>query len=153
MKPRIEDVVIRELNKCPDKRGWLAECFRSDELPKRLLPEMAYVSMTLPGVSRGPHEHFHQTDYFVFFSSNFQIYLWDNREDSPTYRKKMALKAGKTNPAIIIVPPRIVHAYRNIGTNCGLVLNFPNRLYAGKGKQSKVDEVRYENDKNSAFKI
>jgi len=40
-----------------DERGWLAEIFRHDKLHAWSRPEMAYVSVTNPGVLRGPNEH------------------------------------------------------------------------------------------------
>ncbi|HEY6009808.1 MAG TPA: dTDP-4-dehydrorhamnose 3,5-epimerase, partial [Geobacteraceae bacterium] len=75
-KGRIHDVVVRPLAKYLDERGWLAELYRSDELPADVMPVMAYISMTQPGVARGPHEHVDQTDYFCFIGpSNFKVYL------------------------------------------------------------------------------
>ena len=47
---------------------------------------MAYVSLTHPGVSRGPHEHVEQADYFCFIGSGVsRVYLWDARKGSPTF--------------------------------------------------------------------
>ena len=60
----IEGVVIKNLVKYGDERGWLAEIFRKDEIEAR--PVMGYVSATKPGVVRGPHEHKNQTDIFAF---------------------------------------------------------------------------------------
>ena len=57
----VEVVALRYFN---DARGWLTEVYRNDELGVR--PVMAYVSMTHPGVARGPHEHREQADVFVF---------------------------------------------------------------------------------------
>jgi dTDP-4-dehydrorhamnose 3,5-epimerase len=51
---------------------------------------------------------------------------------------------GESNPAAVWVPPGVVHAYRNVGTVPGLVINAPNRLYAGWGKGEPVDEIRHE---------
>ena len=48
----IEGVVIRALKFFHDKRGWLAEIFRQDELDEDRWPTMMYVSSTLPGVAR-----------------------------------------------------------------------------------------------------
>ena len=62
----IEGLLVQDLVLWRDERGWLGELFRSDELNPRLHPAMAYVSETLPGVVRGPHEHIEQTDYFAF---------------------------------------------------------------------------------------
>jgi dTDP-4-dehydrorhamnose 3,5-epimerase len=129
------------------------ELFRKDEVDEEILPAMSYISLTLPGVARGPHEHLEQTDYFCFFSSEFKLFLWDNRTGSKTYKNKMVLNVNENDPKIVIVPPRVVHAYKNVGDKPGLVINLPNRLYAGWGKKEKVDEVRYEKDPSSPFKV
>ena len=151
-KGKIHDVVARPLSKFLDERGWLAELFRSDELGPDLMPVMAYISMTQPGVGRGPHEHVDQTDYFCFIGpSNFKVYLWDARQDSPSYGAKQVIYAGVDSPCMVIVPPGVIHAYRNIGRENGIVFNAPNRLYAGEGKKSDVDEIRHEEAEGSPY--
>ncbi len=150
----IDGVVIREISKHHDDRGWLAELFRHDEIDSESYPTMAYVSVTKPGVARGPHEHAEQTDLFCFLGpSTFRLYLWDNRESSPTFGAKAVLDLGETKHALVIVPPGVVHAYRNIGDIDGLVFNAPNRLYAGEGKRQSVDEIRHEDDPESPFQL
>lgn len=149
---KIHDVIVRPLNKFIDERGWLAELFRSDEIPAEIMPVMSYISMTQPGVARGPHEHIDQTDYFCFMGpSNFKIYLWDSREGSSSHGVKQILYAGVDAPRIVIVPPGVVHAYKNVGMENGIVFNAPNRLYAGEGKKSPVDEIRHEDLARSPF--
>jgi dTDP-4-dehydrorhamnose 3,5-epimerase len=148
----IHDVTIRPLVKFIDERGWLAEMFREDETDPEVMPAMAYISMTQPGIARGPHEHVDQTDFFCFIGpSNFKIYLWDTRKDSPTSGIRQVVFAGIDTPRMVIVPPGVVHAYRNIGTENGIVFNAPNRLYAGAGKRSQVDEIRHEDIAGSPF--
>jgi dTDP-4-dehydrorhamnose 3,5-epimerase-like enzyme len=56
---------VRDIRKFEDDRGWLTELFRHDELAPEFFPVMAYISSTLPGVTRGPHEHVDQADLFV----------------------------------------------------------------------------------------
>lgn len=149
---RIHDVVVKPLAKFLDERGWLAELFRSDETDPETMPVMAYVSMTRPGIARGPHEHVDQTDWFCFIGpSNFKVYLWDARPGSPTHGVKQTLFAGVDAPVAVIVPPGIVHAYKNVGSGDGIVFNAPNRLYAGEGKASPVDEIRHEDVAESPF--
>ena len=76
----INGVVIRPLNFHNDPRGWLVELFRQDELVEEWWPVMTYVSQTLPGITRGPHEHVEQTDGFAFLGpSDFRLVLWDIR--------------------------------------------------------------------------
>ena len=149
---KIHDVVVRPLGKYIDERGWLAELFRCDEVPAEVMPVMCYVSMTQPGVARGPHEHVDQTDYFCFIGpANFKVYLWDQRRNSPTFGVKQLLFAGVDSPAVVIVPPGVVHAYKNVGIENGIVFNAPNRLYAGEGKKCPVDEIRHEEEEGSPF--
>ena len=149
----IDDCVIRPLKKYADERGWLGEFFRQDELDNDLHPVMGYLSLTHPGVTRGPHEHRNQTDLFLFFSGEFTLYLWDRRDESSTCGHRHIIHAGEHNPAIVIIPPGIVHAYRNTGNGDALVINCPNQLYAGHGKTEPVDEIRYEDQENSPFQI
>jgi dTDP-4-dehydrorhamnose 3,5-epimerase len=151
-KGKIADVIISPLGKFLDERGWLAELFRSDELAPDIMPTMAYISMTQPGVARGPHEHVDQTDYFCFLGpANFKVYLWDLRPTSPTFGIRQVVYAGVDSPMTVIVPPGIVHAYKNISQECGIVFNAPNRLYAGEAKKQPVDEIRHEEAIDSPF--
>lgn len=153
-KGKIHDVVVRPLTKFLDERGWLAELFRSDEADPAVMPVMAYLSMTQPCVARGPHEHVDQTDWFCFIGpSNFKVYLWDSRPDSPTFGTKQVMYAGIDSPLAVIVPPGVVHAYKNIGGENGIVFNAPNRLYAGEGKKCPVDEIRHEEVEGSPFAL
>ena len=115
---------------------------------------MAYVSLTKPGVVRGPHEHVDQSDYFCFIGpSTFRVYLWDARPDSPTFGAREVREVGENAPYALIVPPGIVHAYKNVGDTDGLVFNAANRLYAGWLKQDDVDEIRHETDAESLYTL
>jgi len=151
-KGKIEGVVIGELIKFSDDRGFLVETFREDNLLGKLRPAMSYVSYTKPGIARGPHEHMEQTDIFCFIGpGNFKIKLWDNRKESMTYRCCMEVIGGEDNPIRVIVPPGVVHGYKNISKGAdGMVLNYPNKLYRGWGKKEEVDEIRHE-DKEDEF--
>ena len=148
----ISGVVVRDLRRFADSRGWLAELFRSDELDEEYYPAMTYISSTEPGVTRGPHEHVDQADLFCFLGpSNFEIRMWDNRPGSSTFNYMMTLVVGADNPKSLLVPKGVVHAYRNVGDVHGIVINCPNRLYAGPGKREEVDEIRHEDDPDTIY--
>lgn len=153
-KGKIKDIVIYPLKKFVDERGWLAELFRHDEIAEEFYPAMAYISVTEPNVQRGPHEHEDQADLFCFIgTSNFKLRLWDNREDSPTYRNVMTLFVGADNPQSVIIPKGVVHTYKNVGSEKGIVINCPNRLFMGESKKEPIDEIRHEDDPDTIFRI
>jgi dTDP-4-dehydrorhamnose 3,5-epimerase len=150
----IAGVVWKPLKKYRDARGWLCELFRDDELPPEQRPVMGYISLSFPEVARGPHEHVDQTDFFCFLGpSNFKIYLWDNRPTSPTYRHKQIEVVGDDRPMGLVIPPGVVHAYVNVGTEPGLVFNCPNRLFKGDGRREPVDEIRHEDDPATPYRL
>ncbi len=154
MKSEIDGVVITELKRWDDPRGWLIELFRQDELEKGLFPVMLYVSLTKPGMIRGPHEHSRQTDYFCFIGpSTFRLYVWDNRSDSISFRKKCQIDVGEGNQVAVIIPPGVVHGYKNIGEADGIVYNAANRLYRGENRKEPADEIRHEDISDSPFVI
>ena len=148
----IEGVIIKKLERLQDPRGWLAEIWRSDESGYH--PMMAYVSATLPGVARGPHEHKAQSDCFVFAGPGaFKLYLWENREGKPNYRAVETLEVGEENPVAVIVPPGVVHGYKCVSDTPAYSFNLADRLYKGERKGEEVDEIRWEKDPESPFKI
>lgn len=147
----IDGCRIESIRKFNDERGWLAEFFRRDELPDHLSPAMGYISLTHPGVARGPHEHEEQSDLFLFYDGLFRVYLWDARPDSPTYANRKRADVGASNRSVVIVPPGVVHAYQNIGDSDAFIINCPNALYAGEGKSEPVDEIRHEDVPDSPF--
>jgi dTDP-4-dehydrorhamnose 3,5-epimerase len=152
-KGKIQDVVVYPIKKFVDERGWLAELFRHDELTEEFYPAMAYISVTEPHTQRGPHEHVDQADLFCFIGTgNFKLRLWDNRENSRTFRNVMTLFVGADNAQAVIIPKGVVHAYKNVSTTeKGIVINCPNRLFMGAGKKEEIDEIRHEDDPETLF--
>ncbi|MGH7139444.1 MAG: hypothetical protein ACREHD_27175, partial [Pirellulales bacterium] len=58
---------------------------------------------------------------------------------------------GQSNTQAVIIPPGVVHAYKNVSDVPGWVFNCPNRLYAGEGRQQPVDEIRHEDAPGSSY--
>lgn len=148
----IDGVIVKELRKFNDDRGWLAEFYRRDEVEYK--PAMSYISSTMPGQVRGPHEHTEQTDFFVFAGpGSFEIYLWDRRKRSTTCDQHMRFEAGVDRPMIVVVPPGVVHGYRCISDAPAMSINMPDRLYKGEDKKEEIDEIRWEDDPESPYRI
>ncbi|MDD3285375.1 MAG: dTDP-4-dehydrorhamnose 3,5-epimerase family protein [Patescibacteria group bacterium] len=148
----IKGVIIKEIKKFSDDRGWLMEIYRRDESDSA--PAMSYVSLTLPGVVRGPHEHVYQSDFFVFIGpGRFRLHLWDRRTDSATKGEKMEIEVGEDNPCSVLVPPGVVHGYQCISEVPALSINLPDKLYKGVLKQDEIDEIRWEQNPESPYKI
>lgn len=152
----IEGVIIKKLNKNEDARGWLVEIYRQDdsERSEDYSPQMGYVSITKPGAVRGPHEHKAQSDFFVFLGpGKFRLFLWDNRDASGTYKEYMEIEGGEYRQISVLIPPGVVHGYKCVSDKDAWCINLPDKLYAGAGKKGGIDEIRWEKDPESPFKI
>ena len=90
---------------------------------------------------------------FCFYRAGRVSALSLDAPDSPTCGHRIKLSVGESNRQCVIVPPGVVHAYRNVGTTPGWVFNAPNRLYAGPGKGGPVDEVRHEDKADSPYRL
>lgn len=148
----MEGVIIKKLDRYDDDRGWLIEIFRNDEFS--FVPAMSYVSLTKPGVVRGPHEHRAQSDCFVFVGpGSFELHLWDRRSGSATEGDHEIISVGQQNPTMVIVPPGVVHGYKCTSDTPAYSINLPDALYKGVGKKEEIDEIRWEIDPASPYKI
>lgn len=151
---KIVGVKILEHKRYSDARGMMIEMFREDDLVKTRLA-MATWSLTEPGQIRGPHEHKHQTDRFMFLGPGIlTLHLWDNRPGIKfPVETHESFCFGINHPCTVIIPPGIVHGYKNNSQVPALALNFPDKLYAGWNKEHEVDEIRHELNPDSIFKI
>ena len=144
---KIDGVVIFDLysETHDDERGELLEIARIDWVRPSSI-SMAYVSVTNPGVTRGPHKHENQSDWFYFMpGTKCQVGLIDDR---PTSRTRGVVKLIDITPddrLSIVIPPGVIHWYKNLSESCMMtVINLPSELYRGFDYKEPVDEVRYE---------
>ena len=149
----INGVVVKKIEKYSDDRGWLTEIFRHDEVD--YMPAMSYVSVTKPGVARGPHEHVYQSDCFVFVGpGSFDMYLWDRRIESKTNGEHMKFEVGVDAPTMVIVPPGVVHGYKCTSDMDAYCINMPDKLYKGVRKaDNEIDEIRWEEKEDCEYII
>jgi dTDP-4-dehydrorhamnose 3,5-epimerase len=138
----IEGVVVRELRKNADERGYLMEVLRSDWADLFAKFGQAYVSLNYPGVIRGWHCHERQDDVFVCLSGMIKVPLYDARDGSPTKGDINELIIGDDRPAAIRIPTGVYHGYKTLGVIPSLLLNFPTQVYDPKAP----DEVRLPYD-------
>jgi dTDP-4-dehydrorhamnose 3,5-epimerase len=150
--PALPGVRVEALPVFTVARGSLHELFRTDEIPAGFKPLMACSSWSHPGVTRGPHQHVGQDDYFTFAGpSNFTVYLWDDRPVSAKAANGWFILASEQASSRIDVPRGVVHAYRNIGSVSGLVVTTTSLLFKGEGRHGPVDEIRYELNPHSPY--
>lgn len=133
----IQGVVVKPLKVIPDERGWLMEMLRDDDAFFQKFGQV-YLSVVYPGVVKGWHYHKKQTDHFVFVKGMAKVVLYDGREESPTRGEINEFFMGEKNPILLVIPPRVLHGMKGIGTEPAYLVNTPTEHYV----YAEPDEFR-----------
>lgn len=110
----INGVIIREVKRHSDDRGYFSEIARCDDLDFSKIGQVS-ISKIYPGVIKAFHCHEKQTDLWYVLKGNVQIALYDDRETSSTFKETETIFMGEDNLRIIIIPPGIQHGYKVLG--------------------------------------
>lgn len=111
-------VEIKKLVSHPDGRGFFREIFRHNDsiFDKGQYGQWSHSKMQ-KDVVKAWHYHHVQTDWWYIPMGQAEIILYDNREESPTYQKKLIIKAGEsdvygedTHEVCVRIPPGVLHA-------------------------------------------
>jgi dTDP-4-dehydrorhamnose 3,5-epimerase len=124
----IEGVVIKNLVRHSDDRGFFQEILRNDEELLFQFGQMSF-SKTYPGVIKAFHYHKLQDDIWFFPVGNAQVVLYDTREDSPTFRETDSFHIGEDNPRIVLIPVGVAHGYRVLGNTPAIIIYLTTEPY------------------------
>lgn len=114
MASNIDGVVIKQIARHHDDRGYFAELMKESEPGFHKIAQTSY-AITKPGVIKAFHYH----DYWetwVVIEGEAQVVMFDGRDDSSTKGMMQVLLAGETHPIVLSIPPMVQHGYRAIGT-------------------------------------
>ncbi|MDD5110906.1 MAG: dTDP-4-dehydrorhamnose 3,5-epimerase family protein [Patescibacteria group bacterium] len=90
------------------------EVVREDE---RLLSHFGQTTFTVthPGSIKAFHWHKKQDDVWFVASGHALVVLYDQREDSPTFRQTETITAGTDDYKVIVIPAGVVHGFKVLG--------------------------------------
>ena len=115
MEGTIRGVVVKELVRHCDERGYLLEVLRDDDGLLSRFGQSTY-TLTYPGVIKAFHWHRHQDDLWFIAQGEARVVLYDLREDSPTKGVTQVIYAGEHRPLLILIPAGVAHGYQVLGS-------------------------------------
>ena len=129
LAPRIAGVVVNRRAPVEDARGELVEIYNP---AWNLHPDpLAYVytASLRPGKVKGWVVHHKQDDRIFHMFGVLRWVLFDNRQDSPTYKMVNDFTISEHNRLLVIIPRGVYHAVKNIGTTDAYFVNVPTKAY------------------------
>jgi dTDP-4-dehydrorhamnose 3,5-epimerase len=131
----MDGIIIRDLVKNVDERGYFAELLRQDW--RDLLGEDKVVQLNLsysyPKIVRAWHRHLlGQVDYFICIEGAIKVCAYDDREGSKTYRELDEIVLSEERLRVARIPGVLWHGYQSIGVKPIKLVYGVNCLYDSK---------------------
>ena len=144
----IDGVKIVELKTHKDERGFFREIFRFSEQFKGVPVGQLSQSLVKEGVVKAWHGHEYQSQWNYVVSGQIKVALYDNREESTTYKETIEFVAGdEVEPIAYFFPPGVLHGYKCTQGPMEII-------YVTSGVYNLDDEMRLSNkDINIKFSI
>ena len=83
----------------------------------------------MPGSCRAWIYHRRQFDRLAIVNGRFEVVLYDIRPGSPTKGRLNVFVLGDERPALLRIPPFVIHGVRNVGADSATFVNLPTRAY------------------------
>jgi dTDP-4-dehydrorhamnose 3,5-epimerase len=118
----IAGVEMIPLLRIQDERGFVMRMLRADDPHFTRFGEI-YFSVIYPGIIKGWHLHSRMTINYAVVQGNIKLVLYDQREDSKTYRELQEIVFGQINYQLVRVPPGVVNGFTAVGGDGAVVAN------------------------------
>ncbi len=129
LKESIQGVQVREVLHVPRDHGVITEIFRPEWDSSSMPVVHLYQSRLFPNAIGAWSCHTSTIDRLFVNQGNVKAVLYDDREESPTYRMINEVYLGDARPTFLVIPTGVWHGLQNLGSADALVLNLPTRAY------------------------
>jgi dTDP-4-dehydrorhamnose 3,5-epimerase len=129
-EPSIDGVTVTEIRPVPNASGFLTEIFRDSWGLANLDVRSVFQRSLHPGAISGWHAHAVTTDRLFCGVGSVEVSLFDGREDSPSTGTLWHRVIAEQRPALIVIPPGVWHAVKNLAPTTAMVLNLVDHPYS-----------------------
>jgi len=116
----INGVQLIPINDYNDQTGSLSVLIsqgREDAPDAEKIGEIYLVSVNEANSVRGKHKHKNLDEFFIIIDGSAEFFLIDDRDDSPTKRKKASFILNSKDKSALFVPCGVYHAFVTLESN------------------------------------
>jgi dTDP-4-dehydrorhamnose 3,5-epimerase len=129
----IEGVAMHSINSVITDNGHLTEVWRADWKLDGFGVQQVFQRSLSPQSVSAWHVHLETTDRLFCGHGAVLVVLFDARVGSSTHGVVAEYRIGEHRPAVVSVPPGVVHGVKAIGTTPALLLNAVDQAYRYDG--------------------
>ena len=136
----IDGVKIIPLKTHKDDRGFFREIFRfSKDFGELPIGQLSH-SLVKKNIIKCWHAHKYQSQWNYVINGSIKVGLFDNRDNSATFRKTMEFNVGDSPSSVAyFFPPGVYHGYKCVEGPLNIV-------YVTSGTYDLSDELRKSNE-------
>tara|TARA_B100001113_G_scaffold314482_1_gene280115 strand:- start:319 stop:786 length:468 start_codon:yes stop_codon:yes gene_type:complete len=123
----IEGVKCNSITKVSDPRGDLFHVVKETELLRNI--KEIYCSSIYRNEIKAWKKHLKMTQYLVVPVGTVKFILYDDRENSSTYKRIDELIIGEQQYSRLIIPPNIWYGFQSKSMYTSLIINTPDLAY------------------------
>lgn len=127
-------VKIKELSVKKDKRGWLAEIIRSEDVGNSKFGQIL-ATTAIKGEIKGKHYHKRKTEWFCVLYGNGMLTIVNNET-----KEENKIFIGEDNMVLVKIPPFHFHEIKNIGNKEMLLLVYIDEAYISSDPDTYYDK-------------
>lgn len=106
------------IEKHEDERGYLFELLRNQHVENKPFGQIYFATIN-PNKVRGNHYHTRKTEWFFILKGKAKLALKDVGSNE---QKELVL--GEDNPLVVKIPPKVIHAVKNIGNDEAILVAY-----------------------------
>jgi dTDP-4-dehydrorhamnose 3,5-epimerase len=118
----IDGVKIIPLKTILDERGLVRHMMKCTDPHFSQFGEI-YFSHIFPNAIKAWHVHRKMELNYAVISGNIKLVLYDDRQDSRTYKQLQEIFIGEDNYVLVTVPPHVINGFKAIGNQKAIVAN------------------------------
>lgn len=103
------ELIIKKLTISKDKRGWLCEIIRSEDVGKAQFGQIL-VTTAKKGETKGKHYHNRKTEWYCVIQGKAILTITNNKT-----KESKEVSMGEDNMVLVKIPPHNFHEIKNIG--------------------------------------
>lgn len=123
----MKNYTVEQSVKRRDKRGFLVDFLKGDELPveNRSLGQIYFVTFESPAAIRGNHYHTEKNEWFVVIRGKIRMVVKDLETGETAER---ILDGEHDEYERIYIPQKTIHAFQNLG-DTAMMINYADKPY------------------------
>jgi dTDP-4-dehydrorhamnose 3,5-epimerase len=122
MESLIQGVKITPLRQILDERGKIMHMLRNDSPLFQKFGEI-YFSVVEPGAIKAWHIHKEMTLNYAVPHGKVKLVLYDDRPDSPSYKRLQEIYLGPDSYNLVTIPPLVWNGFKGVAQVPSLVAN------------------------------